>query len=421
MSDTISTENNNREGSGVSQQKQKNNMFQLISLVIVVISSLLGTSFTYINSIAGKKTIEQSVISRPLLATGEPAGTSVSAPEIVQQNPETVIVRPTLVPVSPTPIPTPQPTPSISSNAKLFKWLYSDGEGCKGRVELTQQTQEVIMVDYYDLDVSSANALKLRPFGEEWCNGQSAENSAYLKSYSGEQFATINGGASSLGPNGLGNPGKRALAVETLVSQVVADNWTGVSIDIEEFSAWSTAQVEAYKAFLTELGNSLKGQGKKLLVYFPAITGAQNAAAYRNFKYLDYVSLPIDYFHIAAYDYYYDEGFAAGGSPYSFLESTGNYVKSVFGGQLGKVVIGFQSIGYIQGQSGFRSFDYMSALPGFATASRNKQNDEIMWQENGAWHNISDETTVVNKYNFLSKMGFSNIAVYSMGGNKMPR
>jgi hypothetical protein len=352
-------------------------------------------------------------MSQPLVVTGNDSSSVVSAPEVSTQTTPVEIVKT-------------QPPPSIappvtSSSSKLFKWMYSDGEGCKGRAELTQQTQDVIMVDYYDLDTTAPNALRLRAFGEEWCNGQSAANSAYLKSYSGEQFATINGGATALSAEGLGSAVKRVLAVDTLVSQVVTDNWTGVSIDIEEFSAWTVEQVVAYKAFLTELGNRLHGQGKKLLVYFPAITGAQNALAYQKFKYAEYLGLPIDYFHIAAYDYYYDEGFAAGGSPYSFLESTGNYVKSVFAGKLSKVVIGFQSIGYIQGQGGFRSYDYMSSLPGFSTATRNTINDEIMWQEGGIWHDISDEITVVNKYNFLSRLGFSNIAVYAMGGNKMPR
>ena len=132
----------------------------------------------------------------------------------------------------------------------------------------------------------------------------------------------------------LKDPAARAAHVNQLVGLVVANGFDGIELDYEKFafsdgsSTWAGTR-PAWVAFVTELGNALHGNGKRLALAVPPMyDGTQSSTS--GYWVYDYAGIApvVDSLRIMTYDYSVSRPGPI--SPLAFIRRTLSYAVTAF-------------------------------------------------------------------------------------------
>jgi spore germination protein YaaH len=341
-------------------------------------------------------------------------------------------------PLVPTPIvdqPTQPTNPTTPDNGiadtrkQLFTWIYNDVPACNALNELEQVQPDYVSVDFFDVDSSKPDLLTLRTEEKDGCNAWSPTVVNRINSNSKDQFATVNTDDASVFSNeNIGNPTRRAAMIQTLLERIIADDFSGITFDLEGFGGWSKIQYQNYLTLLKEASAVFTANGKKTIVYLPAIYRKELITAYPHFRYADIAKInTITNVFIAAYDQQFEGDYSTGGSNFEFIRGSVEVARQVFSTKAlwNKVVVGVHSFGFVEGRSGFITGENMKKVPGFGTATRDPKSGEFIWQTTdpkatgGNWASYSDEKTLQTKADFLESLGMPRFGLYSLGGNAL--
>jgi len=147
----------------------------------------------------------------------------------------------------------------------------------------------------------------------------------------------------------LADPAKRASHVNDIVNLVVSNNFDGIDLDYEKFAfsdgraTWDSTRPN-WTAFVQQLGEALRGQGKALSVTIPPPCSMSGNCGGKNGYYvynMDGIAPFVDLIRIMAYDYSYSV--AGPIAPYNWVRSIVQYSASVIDPQ--KVQIGVPTYG----------------------------------------------------------------------------
>ena len=231
---------------------------------------------------------------------------------------------------------------------------------------------------------------------------------------------------------------KRSALVTEMISFCEDNNFDGVDLDIETFQVanMSDNNYVDFKIFLTELGTELHNEGLLLSLEVPAVwntnpnteSGSGDAwdvadsEAYYRLRIQDLNHLPVDQVVIMIYDYMYDYSVGEPQQPLKWLEETLEYNRSIINEDRIKIVAGLPSVGY-SGVTGSyapteRTYDYLSALPGFSGASRDAASGEIIWADGGSTYCAIDDTAIQLKVERAEEVGVYAYALWHCGENK---
>ncbi|KAI9220022.1 glycoside hydrolase superfamily [Blastocladiella britannica] len=257
-------------------------------------------------------------------------------------------------------------------------------------------------------------------------NAFSDANIADIKAYSDEQYATVSGSDTVALRRLFQCP---SAAIKTLCNFVVQNGITGIDIDFERISAWTSADFVAYKAFLTQLGNDLHANGKKLTVCTPVWTFPRGAAIdltkppYQ-WWYKELVSLPINFITPMVYDYQWDMGAGQPVTPIWWLTAWARVLVSLFGAD--RVMIGIPSYGHTGTVSQYdittKTLDQVRSAGQYDAMKRDTESGEMIVKTAGGQTWVAnDATSMIKKRDALVACGVTKICVWHLGGgNEYP-
>jgi spore germination protein YaaH len=288
------------------------------------------------------------------------------------------------------------------------KTEYSDGRkihGLKPEYFRVTSTGSVVVIDEYDVTES--------------CNGYTENNANSIKQYSLEQYATIGGGGSNFHTL-IGSSAIRSAGITTMVNFIVSIGFTGVEIDFEGFGDWTSTLYADYKTFVTEFGNALHANNKKLIIDGPPIFSAQSQKWYL-WKYEDFNSLPVDYITVMAYDYMYDYGCGTAVQPLEWLQSICDWTILKIT-DINKIIIGIPSYGYYGTVDTYSptisTKSQIKNRSGFSTAARDANSFEMKWVTNNVAQFYVDSSALNSKRLAIENKGIKHVSVWHLGGNE---
>lgn len=251
------------------------------------------------------------------------------------------------------------------------------------------------------------------------CNGYSPENVASLKKHSKEQYATFSSNyAVTMGSFLTGTVNDNS-DINTLVSFVKTNGMTGVEIDFEDFGGWNADMYSNFKRFITNLGNALHQNGKKLIVDGPP-TLDQVQENWYVWRYADFISLPVDQIVVMTYDYQFDQGVGQPISPLFWIQGTINWTLGRYPDK-SKLSFGIPSYGYkgIIGTQKFSllTYEQIKKEPGFGTATRDLSSGEMTWQNGNNVYFYNDSQSMSKKFQVIQNAGITSVSVWHLGGN----
>jgi spore germination protein YaaH len=207
--------------------------------------------------------------------------------------------------------------------------------------------------------------------------------------------------------------------INTLVSFVMDNNMTGIELDFEDFGGWTPDMYSKYKQFVTDLGNALHKNGKKLMIDGPAVSNQIEENWYA-WRYADFVSLQIDSLVVMTYDYQYDQGVGQPISPIIWIQNTIGWVSTKFPDKT-RLTFGIPSYGYkgIAGTQKFSllTYDQIKNEPGFETATRDQSSGEMTWQNGNNVYFYNDIQSMSEKLQAILNSGINSVSVWHLGGN----
>lgn len=112
-------------------------------------------------------------------------------------------------------------------------------------------------------------------------------------------------------------PGLGVSAIQEMTTFVSDNSLSGIDLNWEAYSSWTTAFGVTFAGWLSDLKTSLNGVDASLNLDLPYIGNATIAAAY-NFDYSTFVN-SVDFITIACYDMHYDWGYGLGICPMEAL------------------------------------------------------------------------------------------------------
>lgn len=133
----------------------------------------------------------------------------------------------------------------------------------------------------------------------------------------------------------LADPTKRTAHVNEIVNLVVSNNYDGIDLDYEKFAfsdgraTWDSTRPN-WTAFVQQLGEAMRAQGKILSVTIPPPCSVSGACGGNNGYYvynMDGIAPFVDIIRIMAYDYSYSV--AGPVAPYNWVRSIVQYSASV--------------------------------------------------------------------------------------------
>lgn len=385
------------------------------SHIITGVAASLAVILVYVaisSYMTNKNVVESDAVSDSNFATIEVEGADQTAgPRKKRPLAAVASTSTTTSPVVVTPsIPPPSPT------LKTMAWIYPGNPACSASTEITDgRNIHTLKAEYYTINGGSLRQIT----SAEYCNGYSPSNVATLKQHSVEQYVTISSGNAGDMTTFLSNEANRQRDVATLVNFVVSNDMTGVELDFEDFGGWDATSYGLFKTFVTELGNGLRTQGKKLMIDGPAVanTSEQNWYVWR---YADFVTLPVDYMVVMTYDYQFDHGSGQPVAPLDWMRSVMTFVSAQY--PKSKLVMGIPSYGY-QGTIGtYRStiltHEQAKKKTGYNTATRDGRSGEMMWRS-GTTHFVFQDSQSLNaKANIATELGIPAVSVWHLGGNR---
>lgn len=305
-------------------------------------------------------------------------------------------------------------TTSDTWNSSVMAWIYPGKPGCNAINEYsTGRIIHYLKPEYFTIDYNGQ--LKLLTSG---CNAYSAENVESIKNNSSYQFVSVSSGPSNMAIL-VSSYEKKVKVIDDLIDFVLENDFEGVEIDFEGYGAWSILNYIDYKSFITELGDALHNVDKKLMVDGPPISN-EREQRYYTWKYEDFVSLPVDYTVVLAYDYMYDWGAGTAVADNKWVLNIVEWTKTKSNG-LDKIVIGIPAYGYHGLTGGYQisidTKEESSKYPGFESAVRQKNSFEMMWENKGITYVYQDSESLNKKRELLESVGVKYISVFHLGGN----
>jgi hypothetical protein len=324
----------------------------------------------------------------------------------------TVTPRPTVaVTLTPSPLVT-QAVPAIQKEA----WIYPGPPACNAAPEYQSRGIDTLKVEY--LTVNSSGGLDTMTEANYGCNGYTPANAAALKNYSREQYVTVSGDIDGILAM-INDPALRSSFVAQVAAFVEQTGFTGADIDFEQYDQWSATDYTAYKTMVTLLGNTLHSKGRKLQLDLPPLWN-QTVQNYYQLKYQDFNTLPVDQYTIMVYDYMYDYGAGTAIQPITWMNSVIDWAQSKFTDK-SKIAIGLPAYGY-QGTCGqhnitIDTYDQIKTKPGFNTAVRDGDSQEMRWRSGGICYGYVDGTALDAKLTAAVSKGITQVSVWHLGGN----
>lgn len=295
-------------------------------------------------------------------------------------------------------------------------WIYPGEPACNVINEIADGRKvHILKPEYATLD--SHGALKFIN-AEEGCNGFSAENLAYLKKHSQEQYMTVSGHLVEMAAF-FSHTSMLSENIKKLVDFVVTNNMTGVELDFEDFSAWSNIDYQNYLKFVAQLGQELAKHDKKLMIDGPAIANSEQQGWYK-WKYEDFNSLPVSYIVVMAYDYQADQGVGQPISPIKWVEESAKWALAKMTDD-SKLVIGLPSYGYEGVLNSYTARiltkSQMEALVDLGKLIRDEESKELIGTINNKTYVLNDRISLDSKLQILRGIGINNVSVWHLGGN----
>ncbi len=317
-------------------------------------------------------------------------------------------------------------------------WFYPDASGsqaCLAQGEYQDGRQiQTLKPEYFTL-TSLGNLTELDATNPSFaCNGFSTANATNTLAYSAEQYITVSGNATGVAAL-VASSTAMTNFMNSVTQMATSTNLTGIELDIEGFGSWSVGTTNGYYVFVTNLGNLLHSNGKKLMVdlppiwnsaTFPSTSGAQwssvNSTNFYNLNYQSFNGLPVDYLVILGYDYQFDWG---AGTPIQPLQWVADIIQfaSAKITDTNRIVMGIPAYGYFGTTGGFsltsnQSYNDMAGQPGFNTATRQASSSELAWTNAGVSYVYNDAISLEQKRLFIENHGIKHVSIWSLGGNK---
>lgn len=351
--------------------------------------------------------IASSTATTTTTDTLEPVPTSTTTPPTETQTTSNVPIID-----SPKPMPeTPKP-----NNLTTMAWMYPSEPGCNAQKEYHDGRQiDILKPEFFTVNGGS---LFLYDAENSSCNGFSPAFVADLKKYSKQQFVTI----SSASADDMNTFFESALGegddIDVLVKFITTNNLTGIELDFEDFGGWSKDSYANFLLFVDRLGTKLHANGKKLMLDGPSIADA-NEQTWFNWRYEDFVDLPVDYIVIMAYDYQFDHGIGEPIAPLDWMNSVIKWASNRYPKE--RLSVGVPSYGY-EGVIGkrpyIRTYDQLKNKPGFASAERDSSSGELTWQSGKNVYFYQDTESIRQKIAQVKKSGLNSISIWHLGGNQ---
>lgn len=306
-----------------------------------------------------------------------------------------------------------------AAETEIMAWVYPGSPACNARNEYADgRVIHILKPEYYA--VNERGTLTLLTESNAGCNGYSTKNVADIKKYSQEQYVTV--AASSA--EGMDLFIKKALTdrsgITTLVNFAVTNEFEGVELDFEDFGSWDTDIYARYRTFVTELGNALHTQNKKLMIDGPAIAD-DNEQDWFVWDYSDFSTLPVDTIVVMAYDYQYDHGAGSPVAPLSWITDVTERTLREFP-YAQRLSIGIPSYGYRGTVGSYKvrllTYTQITKEAGFANAKRDLASQEMTWRNGSTVYFFQDAESIRKKIKAVTDAGISSVSVWHLGGNR---
>lgn len=298
--------------------------------------------------------------------------------------------------------------PSTDGQVLTDAWMYPDEPGAKAALERIGHINAV-KAEFFNIDDSGT--LRQIDQSEEAPNGYSAENVAFLKQHSNEQFITVSGWYEGT-KTAMHDPA----TIPTLVNLAKEINF-GVELDWEGYGQWTPEYYADFKSFIKKLDSALHAHGLQLIVDGPPINDA-NSQNWYQWKYEEIAPL-VDQAVMMIYDNQYDTGVGNSIAPADWSAQCMEWLKRTAGD---KGVAGIAAYGY----KGSSDSNRMAVLPSEAIlrtvrslgaeASRN-EDGELIVREGDTFYSYADTTTLNRRYKQVADHGIKRLSVWSLGSN----
>ncbi|ORX99868.1 glycoside hydrolase [Basidiobolus meristosporus CBS 931.73] len=300
----------------------------------------------------------------------------------------------------------------------LHAWIYYGAPAQNAPDTYKKHKIDVLRPQYFNLlDDGSLQRIDEDPYDLYTTqNAFSEKNISELKMYSKEQLVTISGHVT-----GMRNAfAKRATnytgIVDILVDFVNEHQLTGIDIDFESYNLWTKTDYTNYKHFISVLGSKLHKSSKKLAVCGPMWTSSHSP---HQWKYIDFVNLPVDYITPMVYDYQWDYGAGQPTCPLAWLKRWILMMKKLFKNE--RLVIGLPSYGYTAslGQYNIKnlSLEQIKHLNGYHGGIRDNSSAEIIKVVGNTVYVSNDRESMNVKRKLVESLGATQVSVWHLGGN----
>lgn len=300
----------------------------------------------------------------------------------------------------------------------VMAWIYPGEPACRAFSELKDGREiDVLKVEYFR--INSEGGMDFLDEKNSGCNAYSVASLQTIKNYSREQYVTVASVDSNLMAIFIQEDAESNTYTDRLVNFVVNNNLTGIEIDFEDYGGWDASLYNGYKEFIKRLGTELHEKNKKLIIDGPAVSNSIEEKWYV-WRYEDFVTLPVDYVLVMAYDYQFDHGVGEPVSPINWIEKVIDWTSSKFTDK-SRLVIGVPSYGYYgtigQNKQIIVTYDQILKYPGFDTAKRDEKSGEMMWKHGNNFYVYQDSISMNMKIKAILNKGIGNISVWHLGGN----
>ena len=295
-------------------------------------------------------------------------------------------------------------------------WIYPGDPACSAMDELSDGRRvDTVRPEYFS--VEEGGKLILLTESDRGCNGFSPENVKFLKKYSKNQYVTISSAYAKNMQSFLNAALADSSTIGSLVDFSVTYDISGVELDFEDFGGWSSDDYAQYKKFVSILGQALHNKGKKLIIDGPAIANDEESRWFQ-WRYSDFVSLPVDLATVMAYDYQFDHGAGSPIAPLEWIAQVIHRISLEF--PKDRLSVGVPSYAY-EGSLGLNSFTLLTfnqirLKSGFPSALRDSSSAEMSWRQEGRVFFYQDQESLDKKREAIADLGIHSISVWHLGG-----